>query len=53
MDSEVRELYFYESRIADIKLLIHEQIYLNYNQYPVLDNDADLGLNEASTETKQ
>lgn len=53
MDGEVRELYFYDKRIADIKLLIHEQIYLNYNQYPVLDNDADLGLNEASTATKQ
>lgn len=53
MDGEVRELYFYENRVADIKLLIHEQIYLNYNQYPVLDNDAELGWTETSTATKQ
>ena len=53
MDGDVHELYFYDKRIADIKLLVHEQIYLNYNQYPVSDYDAELGWKNDTPTTKQ
>ena len=53
MDGDVHELYFYENRSANIKLLIHEQIYLNYNQYPVSDYDADLTWSKDTSDTKQ
>jgi len=53
MDGEVYELYFYENRLANIQLLIHEQIFLNYNQYPVSDYDAELGWAKSTTDTKQ
>lgn len=53
MDGEVYELYFYENRIANIQLLIHEQIFLNYNQYPVSDYDAELDWAKSTSETKQ
>ncbi len=53
MDGDVHELYFYENRVANIKLLIHEQIYLNYNQYPVSDYDAELNWSKDTTSTKQ
>jgi uncharacterized metal-binding protein YceD (DUF177 family) len=53
MDGDVHELYFYEKKQADIKLLVHEQIYLNYNQYPVLDHDAELGWKQEGSSTKQ
>lgn len=53
MDGEVYELYFYVNRLADIRLLIHEQIYLNYNQYPVSDYDAELSWTKTPSETKQ
>lgn len=53
MDGDVYELYFYENRQADVRLLIHEQIFLNYNQYPVSDYDAELGWAKDTTTTKQ
>jgi uncharacterized metal-binding protein YceD (DUF177 family) len=53
MDGDVHELYFYEKKEANIKLLIHEQIYLNYNQYPVSDHDAELGWTQEGSATKQ
>ena len=53
MDGDVYELYFYEKKMADIKLLIHEQIYLNYNQYPISDHDAELGWSQESSSIKQ
>lgn len=53
MDGEVHELYFYENKSANFKLLVHEQIYLNYNQYPVSDHDAELGWTQEGSATKQ
>lgn len=53
MDGDVYELYFYENRQADIQLLIHEQIFLNYNQYPVSDYDAELNWAKDTSTTKQ
>jgi uncharacterized protein len=53
IDNEMYELHFYENRMANIKELIHEQIYLNINQYPVSDYDADLPWSKETSNTKQ
>ena len=53
MDGDVYELYFYDNRQADIKLLIHEQLFLNYNQYPVSDYDAEIHWAKDTSTTKQ
>ena len=53
IDGDVHELYFYENRMANIKLLIHEQVFLNMNQYPVSDYDAELSWAKETTRTKQ
>lgn len=37
LDNEMYDLYFYEKNFVDIKEIIHEQIYLNKNEYPVRD----------------
>jgi len=42
MDNDVYEIYFYNKRTVDFLEMIHEQIYLNYEQYPILDADARL-----------
>jgi uncharacterized metal-binding protein YceD (DUF177 family) len=42
VDNDVYEIYFYNKRTADFQEMLHEQIYLNYDQYPVLDADARL-----------
>lgn len=34
MGSDMYELYFYENRQVELKEMLHEQIYLNVNQYP-------------------
>ena len=36
------EIYFYNKRTANFQEMVHEQIFLNYDQYPVLDADARL-----------
>lgn len=41
-DNDLFDLYFYENRTVDLKKAIHEQIYLNINEYPVADPDAPL-----------
>jgi uncharacterized metal-binding protein YceD (DUF177 family) len=41
-DGEVYELYFFSKNTIKLQEMIHEQIYLQYNQYPVLDPDAKL-----------
>lgn len=53
MDNEVYELHFYENRIANIREIVHEQIYLNVNQYPVSDYDAELPWAKETSSTKQ
>jgi len=39
---EIYELYFYKKGMADIAEMIHEQIYLNLNQYPISDSTTPL-----------
>ena len=52
-DQEVHELYFYEKGFADLKEMIHEQIYLNINQYPVKDAETPLNWGKQAPDTKQ
>ncbi len=42
VENDVFEIYFYSKRTVDFQEMLHEQIFLNYNQYPVLDADAKL-----------
>jgi uncharacterized metal-binding protein YceD (DUF177 family) len=42
VENDVYEIYFYTKRTVEFKDMLHEQIFLNYNQYPVLDADAKL-----------
>ncbi len=41
-NEDMYELYFYNKGIADLKEMIHEQIYLNINEYPISDEDTPL-----------
>jgi|LULF01.1.fsa_nt_gb uncharacterized protein len=41
-DQNIYDAYFQEKGFADIYEMIHEQIYLNINQYPILDPDSPL-----------
>jgi hypothetical protein len=38
----VYEIYFYNKRTVEFQEMLHEQIFLNYDQYPVLDADSKL-----------
>lgn len=42
VDNEVYELYFYDKRMVNLQEMIHEQVFLNYDQYPVLDAESKL-----------
>lgn len=42
VENDTYEVYFYNKRTVNFQEMIHEQIYLNYDQYPVLDADAKL-----------
>ncbi len=42
VDGEVYEIYFYDDRTIDFKDMIHEQIFLHVDQYPILDADSKL-----------
>lgn len=42
VENDTYEIYFYNKRTVNFQEMIHEQIFLNYNQYPVLDADAKL-----------
>ena len=42
LDNEVYELYFYNKRTINFLEMLHEQIFLNYDQYPVLDAESEL-----------
>lgn len=42
IENDTYELYFYNNRTVDLQEMLHEQIFLNYNQYPVLDAESKL-----------
>jgi uncharacterized metal-binding protein YceD (DUF177 family) len=42
VENDVFEIYFYTKRTVDFQEMLHEQIFLNYEQYPVLDADSKL-----------
>jgi uncharacterized metal-binding protein YceD (DUF177 family) len=42
VENDVYEIYFYNKRKILFQEMIHEQIFLNYDQYPVLDADSKL-----------
>ncbi|MBT4792299.1 MAG: hypothetical protein HON90_12075 [Halobacteriovoraceae bacterium] len=52
-NNEVYELYYLEKGHANIAEMVHEQIYLNINQYPVSDPDSPLLWNKEASPTKQ
>ena len=51
-DDQMLELYFYDKGSVQLSEMIHEQVYLNVNQYPVLDPDAPLAWGEDGGDTK-
>lgn len=42
VDNEVYEIYFYDKRTIEFKEMIHEQIFLHVDQYPILDAGSKL-----------
>jgi hypothetical protein len=51
VEGEVYELYFYKKRTIEFQDMVHEQLFLHYNQYPVLDAESTLpGLTESLSE---
>ena len=50
---EMYDLYFYEKGFGELAEIIHEQIYLNINQYPIKDAETPLAWGNDSSETKQ
>lgn len=52
-ENEMYDLYFFVKNKADIKEVIHEQIFLNINQYPIHDAEAELVWANGSSDNKQ
>lgn len=42
VENDVYEIYFYNKRTVDFQEMLHEQIFLHYDQYPVLDAESKL-----------
>lgn len=42
VENDVYDIYYYGKRTVNFQEMLHEQIFLNYNQYPVLDADCQL-----------
>lgn len=42
VENDVYEIYFYNKRTVDLQEMLHEQIFLNYDQYPVLDAESKI-----------
>ena len=53
LDGSIYEIYFYDKKTAMLQEMIHEQIYLNYNQYPVLDAESEILPPQEEESTKQ
>jgi uncharacterized metal-binding protein YceD (DUF177 family) len=47
------ELYFYDKGFANLTEMIHEQTYLDVNQYPIKDENEPLSWLNQGTDTKQ
>lgn len=41
-DNEMYQLYFFTKRTVQFRDMIHEQLFMNYEQYPILDADSKL-----------
>jgi uncharacterized metal-binding protein YceD (DUF177 family) len=52
-DDDMYELYFYVKKFADLAEMVHEQVYLNINQYPVADEETPLNGANESPETNE
>jgi uncharacterized protein len=52
-NNDMYELYFYKKGFADIGEMIHEQVYLNLNEYPIKDAEASLDWANGTSTTKQ
>jgi len=52
-ENEMYDLYFYVKNKASIKEMIHEQIFLNINQYPVKDAERELVWGKEQSTSKQ
>ncbi len=50
---QMYELYFYRKGLADIYEMVHEQVYLNINQYPIKDENTPLHWGKETSGTKQ
>lgn len=53
LDDDMYELYYHEKGFANIYDMLHEQIYLNVNQYPILDTESSLDWGIEVNTTKQ
>lgn len=42
VENDVYEIYFYNKRSVEFQEMLHEQIFLNYNQYPVIDSESKI-----------
>ena len=47
------DLYFYVKNKANLKEVIHEQVFLNLNQYPIKDAESELVWAKDESNTKQ
>lgn len=52
-ENEMYDLYFYDNKQVKLAEMVHEQIFLNYNQYPVADPEAELSWVKPTPEKKQ
>ncbi|HXH30400.1 MAG TPA: hypothetical protein VNJ01_06285 [Bacteriovoracaceae bacterium] len=52
VENSVYEIYYYDKRTVNFQEMIHEQIFLNYNQYPVLDAESKLPGHESEEGVK-
>jgi uncharacterized metal-binding protein YceD (DUF177 family) len=50
-ENDIYQVYFYQKNMADLKEMIHEQIYLNYNSYPMSDAEKQLLSSSPSDES--
>jgi uncharacterized metal-binding protein YceD (DUF177 family) len=42
VENDVYEIYFYNKRTVEFQEMLHEQIFLNYDPYPILDAESKL-----------